>query len=75
MDKEQSPSPAVQGIINVQGTFSKNMYSAPSLPWMVSLRGRCFEVMTCSCGANAAMVTTGSVAVYVPGTASSRPCE
>lgn len=26
------------------------MYSAPSLPWMVSLRGRCLEVMTCSCG-------------------------
>ncbi len=50
------------------------MYSAPSLPWMVSLRGRCLEVITCSCGANAAMVTTGSPAMYVPGTASSRPC-
>ncbi len=25
------------------------MYSAPSLPWMVSLRGRCLEVITCSC--------------------------
>ena len=54
--------------------LSRNMYSAPSLPWMVSLRGRCLEVITCSCGANAAMVTTGSPAMYVPGTASSRPC-
>ena len=50
------------------------MYSAPSLPWMVSFLGRCFDVMTCSWGAKAAMVTTGSPAMYVPGTASSRPC-
>lgn len=51
------------------------MYSAPSPPWMVSLRGRCLELMTCSCGAKAAIVTSGSPAMYVPGTASSRPCE
>ena len=53
----------------------RNMYSAPSLPWMVSFRGRCFDVMTCSWGAKAAMVTTGSPAMYVPGTASSKPCK
>ncbi len=51
------------------------MYSEPSPPWIVSLRGRCFEEMTWSCGANAAMVTSGSPAMYVPGTASSRPCQ
>lgn len=54
-------------------TLSRNMYSAPSLPWMVSFLGRCLEVITCSCGANAAIVTTGSPAIYVPGTASSKP--
>ena len=40
---------------------------------MVSLRGRCLLVMTCSCGAKAAIVTTGSPAMYVPGTANSSP--
>ena len=54
--------------------MSRNMYSAPSEPWMVSLRGRCLDVMTVSCGAKAAMVTSGSPAMYVPGTASSRLC-
>ncbi len=39
------------------------MYSAPSPPWMVSLRGRCLLLMTCSCGAKAAMVTSGSPAM------------
>ena len=58
-----------------QATFNRNMYSAPSEPWMVSLRGRCLLVMTVSWGAKAAMVTTGAPAMYVPGTASSRPCS
>ena len=42
--------------------LSKKTYSAPSEPWIVSLRGRCLDVMTVSVGAKAAMVTTGSPA-------------
>jgi hypothetical protein len=43
--------------------LSKNTYSAPSEPCTVSLRGRCFDAMTCTVGAKAEMVTKGSPAM------------
>ena len=42
--------------------FRRNMYSAPSDPWIVSFLGRCLLVITVSCFANAAIVTTGAPA-------------
>src|SRR6478609_11607159 len=52
--------------------FSKKAYDFPSLPLMLSFRGRCLELITLDVVSKDIILTMGCPLLYVPGTARSR---